>query len=152
MKTTKLSLLILSLSATALLISGCGAKEETSTTSTEAVQPPATTDNTTAAASQAAADVQAQASPAKAQADAAMSQATNAAAEGQADIMTLITRVKDQVAKKQYAEAMVTVKELSSKPLSSEQQTWLSQIKAEIQKGLSSDAMKSIGRSLPGTK
>lgn len=156
MKTFKFLLNVTTLSAVALLFVACGAKEDANTANTESVQPPATTDNATAAASQAAADVQSQANAAKAQADAAVAQATNqvanAAAQGQADIMTLITRVKDQVAKKQYVEAMATVKELSNKPLTTDQQTWLSQIKAEIQKGLSSDAIKSIGRSLPGTQ
>lgn len=147
MKTThQIMLLGLTFCATALLLSACN-KTEQPTTSTDAEnQKPA---DVTVAATNAAEQVPNQ------------TMVTNAALEtatddSQSQAQQLIDKTKALVAEKKYTEALSSLNELSKLKLNSQQQTWMDEIKAQIQKAMTaqttSDASKSVGDAIPGLK
>ncbi len=138
------ALFALAICGTTLLLSACNKKEEPVTPPAGDVQKPmeATTGNMNIATTNAAAEAQNQVTEVKTAAETA---ATDATVQAQA----LIDRIKGLVAEKKYTEALGSIGELSKLKLTADQQKWLDDMKAKIQKAMTdkaaSDAAKSAG-------
>lgn len=149
MKATKChALLALTICGAALILSACGKKEEPAPPVTGEAQKPA--GNIAAETQKQAADVKAAAESTAAEAQ-KQGQATAAAAQGQ--VQNLMDRAKGLFAEKKYTEAMSSLNELSKLQLTADQQKWLDDLKAQIQKAITAQAAdkaaKSAGDLLP---
>lgn len=148
-------LLMLAVCGTTLLLSACSKKEEPpAPTASEAQKPVnAVASDVQKATTSAADEAQKQAAEAKAAADTAAAEAqkrTDAtAAPAQNQAQGLIDRIKGLVAEKKFPEALTSLNDLSKLKLTAEQQTWMDELKAQIQKAIASkaasDATKSVG-------
>lgn len=167
MKTRNTStLLALAACGTALLLSACGKKEEPIAPTADGAQKPASpiagdaqkpleavASEAQKAATSAGGEAQKQAEDVKtaaatAAADAQKQVETKAAA-GQGQAQGLIDRAKGLLAEKKYTEALSSLKGVSNLKLTAEQQKWVDELKAQIQKAMAgqaaSDATKAAG-------
>jgi hypothetical protein len=147
MKTTnQITLFVLTVCATTLLLSACNKKEEPAAPTTSEVQRPAEIAVTaTNAVIQAVKETM----------------VTNPAIESsttdsQNQVQELIDKTKSLVAEKKYTEALSSLGDLSKMKLTPQQQTWMDEIKAQIQKAMASqaapDATKTVSDAIPGLK
>lgn len=155
----------------ALLSQGCTKQEEpsapaasgsatvTTTPSPQPQQPtPPPLTDLQAAATNAATDAQALAQKQAAEAQAALDKsaadaqkaAETAAASTQDQIKALFEKIKGQIAEKKYAEATLSLNEVSQLKLTTEQQGWVEQMKAQVQKAMTSQALPEAAKSLDG--
>ena len=149
------TLLALAVCGTTLLLSACSKKEEPAAPTASEAQKPmnAIARDAQKAATSTADEAQKQAAEAKAAAEtaaaAAQKQTEAAAAPAQTQVQGLIDRIKGLVADQKYTEALSSLNELSKLKLTAEQQTWMDEVKAQIQKAMASkatsDATKSVG-------
>jgi len=149
MKTTnRYTLLALTVCGTALLLSACSKKEEPSAPTASDAQKSA--GSIADEAQKQAANVKAAAETAAAE---AKKQAEAAAAAAQSQAQGLMDRAKSLMAEKKYTEALGSLNELSKLQLTADQQKWLDDMKAQIQKAIAgqatSDATKSVGDLVP---
>jgi hypothetical protein len=158
-------------SAIFLLSSGCAKQEEpsalpagqhTTLTTTPSLpdQNPASTSSTnlpTATTNSVTeADLLAQKQVAEAQAAldkaaaAAQKTAETGAASSQDQVKALFEKIKGLVAEKKYAEAVVSLNEVSQMKLTTEQQGWVEQMKTQVQKGMASQVLPDAAKTLDG--
>ncbi len=167
MKTRNIpTLLALAACGTALLLSACSKKEEPITPAASGAQKPTSASGSDAqkpmeavareaqkAATSVGGEAQKQAEDLKTTATAAAADAQKqveakvVAEQGQAQ--GLIDRGKALLAEKKYTEALNALKGLSNLRLTAEQQKWVDELKAQIQKAMAdqtaSDATKAVG-------
>ena len=172
MKTRNIpALLALVVCATTLLLSACSKKDQATAPSAADAQRSADTLATDArkaaetmkaeagkAATTVAGEAQKQAGEVKAAAETAAADAPKPteAAAAQTQAQGLIDRAKGLVAEKKYTEALSSLNELSNLKLTTEQQKWMDELKAQIEKAgagqAASGAAKSVGDLLKGEK
>lgn len=76
--------------------------------------------------------------------------APTAAEDTIAQVQGLIAKVKDQIAKKDYAGAMSTLNELSAMKLTPDQQSLVDGLNAQVQKAMAGAATSDLGKSAGG--
>lgn len=96
------------------------------------------------AASDVASKAQDKAADAKSTVDAAAAnvqqQATAQSAAAQGQVQTLMDKAKTLVADKKYSDALTTINDLSKLQLTPDQQKWVADLKAQVQKAMASQA------------
>lgn len=139
-------MLSLSLLATALVLTACNKKESPATSSTDTTKPAeAVATNLTATGRNVAEEARSLIGDVKPTVEGVE---TNANAQ----IQTLMDRVKGLVAEKKYTEAMGSVSDLSKLKLTPDQQKWLEEIKARIQKAIADQATSDLPKPASGLR